>query len=57
MGEVIDSKINEAEAIVLNDLASKKLGNNAKVADEIPSAIKEQIKSATLQIDGKGNVK
>jgi len=57
MGEIIDGKINEAENIVLSDLASKKLGNNTKVADETPSAIKEQIKSATLQIDGKGNVK
>jgi len=57
MGEIIDGKINEAENIVLSDLASKKLGNNTKVADETPSAIHVAIQSATLEIDAKGNVK
>ena len=57
MGEIIDSKIQQAENIVLQDLNSKKLGNQVKQSEDEPSAIHVVIQSATMQIDGKGNVK
>ena len=56
MGELIDSKIQQAENIVLQDLNSKKLGNQVKQSEEQPSAIHVAIQSATLELDGKGNV-
>ena len=51
MAEIIDNATAKAEAIVLNDLASKKLGNQPQPEGEPKSAIHEAVTNATQKLD------
>lgn len=58
MGQITDAAISKAEKIVMDDLASKKLGNNSKSAIEPSGPISQAVKDATLTLDVKtGTVK
>jgi len=58
MGEIIDNATQKAEAKVLADLESKKIGNQPKADFEPEGLISQTLKDSHLQIDPKdGSVK